>query len=99
MQRLRRFVTLLPILLLLPMALMAQQGLPDAPKPQNQASGLPDAPTSNRTLPTAEASPSNQTRQQTGEATSVDTATQAEINAAQETPPPNAPSHPPRPRR
>ena len=91
MQRLRRFVTLLPILLLLPMALMAQQGLPDAPKPQNQASGLPDAPTSNRTLPTAEASPSNQTRQQTGEATSVDTATQAEINAAQETPPPNAP--------
>jgi len=61
MQRLRHSVTLLSILLLLPLALMAQQGLPDSPKPQNQASGLPDAPAPNRTLPTATALPSEQT--------------------------------------
>jgi VWFA-related protein len=72
MQRPRRIALLLSTLLSLPLALIAQQWLPDAPKPQTSQQNLPDAPTSK--LPTAPVSPSSQTQAPTGEASSADTA-------------------------
>jgi VWFA-related protein len=59
---------------------MAQQGLPDAPRPQPAQNTqqlpdapLPDAPSSNRPLSGSSVSPSDQTQQPTGEASSADT--------------------------
>jgi VWFA-related protein len=82
MQRLRRFAIMLSILLSLSLAAMAQQGLPDAPKPQPS---LPDAPAPGQ-LSGAPISPSDQTQPPSGEASSADTSAEGAANADQETP-------------
>ena len=95
MQRPRLIAIVLSILLSLPLAILAQQGSPDAPHsetaaqqglpeaPQPQTAprqAVPDAPTPNRQLPIAPISPSSQTQPPSGEASSADTA--AETDAA-----------------
>jgi VWFA-related protein len=91
MQRLRRFATMLSILLPLSLAATAQQGLPESPQPQpGAAQSLPNAPTPAHPLSGAPVSPSDQTHQSTsGEASSADTAAAAEAAAEKETPEPS----------
>jgi VWFA-related protein len=85
MQRLRRFATILSILLPLCLAAAVQQALPEAPKPQAGAvQSLPDAP--------ALGSPAAQNQPSSGEASSVDTSAAAAAAADQGTP---AQNHPP----
>jgi VWFA-related protein len=87
MQRFRRNPTMLTILLSLPLAGFAQQGLPEAPKAQTATQqSLPDSPSTNRQLPTAPVSPSAQTQPQTGDASSADTAAANAAAAEAETP-------------
>lgn len=75
MRRPWRFATLLSILLSVSLAGVAQQGLPDAPRPQP---GSEQPRTENPGLPTAPVSPAEQTQAPKGEASSADTAGAAE---------------------
>jgi VWFA-related protein len=89
-----RLIVLLSLLLLsLPLAGFAQQGLPDAPKPQTAPQQtLPDAPSANRQqLPNSQVSPSTQTHPPSGEASSADTAAATAAAADNETPEPVVP--------
>jgi len=76
MQRPRHLATLLSIVLSLSLAALAQQGLPEEPKAQSGAQqAFPDSHSGNhpQQLPTAPVSPSTQTQQMTGDASSGDT--------------------------
>ena len=87
-----RLPALLSLLLSLSLAVFAQQGLPDAPKPQNAPQqGLPDSPSANRPLPTSETRPSSQTKSPSGEASSADTAAATAAAADNENPEPVLP--------
>jgi len=89
MQCLRRFVILLSILLSVSLVGFAQQGLPEAPKPQpapNQS--LPDAPAANRQLSGTPASPAGQGQESSKEASSADTAAATAAEAENENPTP-----------
>jgi VWFA-related protein len=89
MQRPRHLATLLSIVLSLSLAALAQQGLPEEPKAQSGAQqAFPDSPSGNhpQQLPTAPVSPSTQTQQMTGDASSDDTQKQAEAEAEKESP-------------
>ena len=82
-----RFATLFSIVLSVSLAVVAQQGLPEAPRPQ-PAPEQPrtDAPTPGLTA--APANPTEQTQAPKGEASSSDTATE---NEKENAPPPSAP--------
>jgi VWFA-related protein len=87
MRRSWRFLTLLSIVVSLSLAGIAQQGLPEAPTPQPATQqALPNAPAPNRPLAGAPASPSEQVKAPSGEASSTDTA--AESAKEDATPPP-----------
>jgi VWFA-related protein len=81
-----RFATLFSILLSVSLAGVAQQGLPEAPRPQpaSEQPRMDNAP--NPGLNTAPANPSEQTQAPRGEASSADTAADTEKGNA--TPPP-----------
>jgi len=85
MRRPWRFAILFSILLLVSLAGVAQQGLPEAPQPQ-PASEQPRPEAANPRLTTAPVSPSEQTQAPKGEASSADTAGATENENA--TPPP-----------
>jgi len=92
MRRPRHTAPLLSIVLALPLAVFAQQGLPDAPQPQAAPQqSVPEAPAANRQLPTAPVSPSSQTQLPTGDASSADTAAEAAAAAEKEEQQPVAP--------
>lgn len=81
MHRPRCFVILLPIILCTSLAVFAQQTLPDGPKPQPAPQQpLPDAPKPSTQITGAGASQSGQT---TGEASSTDTAAEAQSENAE----------------
>ncbi len=88
MRRLWRFATLLSIVLLLCLSGMAQQGLPEAPKPQSAPQPLPGEPSPNHPLAGAPASPTDQVKAPSGEASSADTASE---NSKEDATPPAAP--------
>lgn len=94
MQRPRYLATLILFVLSLSLAALAQQGLPDSPQPKAVQQSLPDSPASKASpaqLPTAPVSPSQQTQPDTGDASSADTAAQAEVDADKEERPSVAP--------
>jgi VWFA-related protein len=87
MQRLRGFAIILSISLTLCLAATAQQGLPEAPRPQpGAAQSLPDAPSPSQPITGVPVSPSDQTHPQPGEASSADTSAAGAAAADQENP-------------
>ncbi|MGA3126838.1 MAG: VWA domain-containing protein [Candidatus Korobacteraceae bacterium] len=78
---------LLSVVVSLSLAGIAQQGLPESPQPQSAAQqALPNEPAPNRPLAGTPASPSEQVKAPSGEASSTDTA--AESAKEDATPPP-----------